>query len=140
MRLGFGRDVPGFSQIRLRNVGQRARDALRTASARSHAEDPLSCLRLPASAVFTRQRTQSILCQTNVPKRITSTGDGNPSNPFGIGSKKRPGDVIAARRSDGADPVAVVVTRERLHEPADSYPSGRAPANSTATQVWMHFN
>lgn len=29
MRLGFERDMPGFSQIKLQNVGQRAREALR---------------------------------------------------------------------------------------------------------------
>lgn len=93
MRLEFGRDMPGFSQIRLQNVGQRARDALRPASAKSHTEDLLSCLCLPASAwVYPPVDREHLVPAwhlfTNAPEQIISTSDGNPSNPIRIRSKK----------------------------------------------------
>lgn len=142
MRLEFGRDMPGFSQIRLQNVGQRAPDALRPASAKSHTEDLLSCLCLPASAVFTRQWTKSILCPRGVfsqtfPSRSFLLATGTHQIQSG---PKKSGDVITGWQTDGADPVAVVVTREHLHERADGYRSSRAPANSQTTRAWTYFN
>lgn len=62
---GFGRDMRGFSQLRLQNVGQRARDALPLplwrALRKSNTEGLVSCLCLRVSGVFICWCTKNIL-------------------------------------------------------------------------------
>lgn len=87
---GFGRDMRGFSQLRLQNVGQRARDTLPLplwrALRNSNTEGPVSCLCLRVSGVFicwcTKHLVPLWLASSPIPAEdLISTNDGNdPTN------------------------------------------------------------
>lgn len=112
MRLEFGRDTLAFGWIRLQNVGQRARGALRPASPTRRICFPVCVYKHLLCLAASGQRASCARVASFYKLfRAHSLLPAMGTNQIQSGSSlEKSSDVITGWRSNGADPVAVVVT------------------------------